>query len=274
MNNILADWKSSENTRKYLIIALVIFLIFSGFGIYLYYSHLQEQTKVKEEKERKLKQEQNSKNAITEFYTKAFEGASIVNYFSFLKESEKSRIPLLWSGFNEVQYQCNTSSCEFDYNLMPGAIFSTQKKFFFGKEYEPSFSEDNLVYSEVESNLIGNLLLDKMNNNESITAPNCSDMLNFIYSYNSSKRIKSEFININRLPVSSISSQEDSYPDYIHNYELLVGEFTVTNSNNYVEAQDFWLKKPYKDYFIITEVTKEKNNTNNLSIKGNLICKK
>lgn len=274
MDNILTNWKSSTKTKRYMLISIIVFLsIVAALGGWYYHS-MQEKENAKLAQEKKESQERANKKSITDFYNNAFIGMNIEYFFSFINESEKSRIPLLISGFTETQYSCDYKSCDFTYQLMTGAIFNSQKKILFNEEYDPVFSENSLEYTDVRLNLNDNILLNKFNKNESITAPICNDFINFIYSYNTSKLSKDGLITIEQLPSNSVQDQENSYSDYQHSYGLLVGEFSVVIPDSYSEAYNFWQNKPYKDFFLITNIDKSSTNNNNLLIKGNFICKK
>lgn len=274
MNEIINNWKDSVKIKRILIVAMVIIIVAVSLGSYLYYSHHQEQEKIKIAKELKIKQEQAGKKTIEDFYENAFEGGSIDKLVVLLNEINRSRVNIERSGFTEYAYQCNQSTCNFNYKLRQGALFSVQEKIFYKDRYKPSFSADELSYNEVLSKLDSNKIKNKFNNEEKITPPSCSNVLNFIYSYNSLQDDPNEKIIITSLPTSSVSSQEDTYPNYQYSYGFMVGNISLTHSDNAFKMKTFWERKPYKDYFLFDSFQKTSEINNIIQLNGKFICKK
>lgn len=272
MNKIIKNWRNPKKLKKILAVVGAVLVVIIGASAYFYYSNYQEQEKKRLVKQRQEQQERNNKKSITDFYVQAFSGASIDQFVNLLKEINLSRIRLEQSGFNETQYNCNASTCDFYYQLRPDAIFNVQSKMMFNQYYEPSFSASELSYSGIDSNMKKNKILELFDDNQEIKAPLCSDMLNFFYSYNSSQ--KSNGIVLKSLPMNRVESQEKSYPTYQHSLGLMIGEIAITQSSDSpLIMQAFWDKKPYRDYFLISEVSKQGTNSS-ISVTGKFICKK
>lgn len=274
MNEIINNWKDSVKIKKILIIVVTIIVIAVSICSYFYYSHNQEQKKIKIAKELKIKQEQTSKKSIHSFYEQAFEGGSIDRLIILLNEINRSRVNLERSGFTEYAYQCDKSTCNFNYKLRNGSLFTVQEKVVYKNNYKPSFSEKELSYEGVNSKLDGNTIKNKFYNEEKITPPSCSNVLNFIYSYNSLQDDENEKIIITSLPTTSVDSQENTYPDYQHSYGFMVGNISLTHSDNAFKMKMFWEKKPYKNYFLINDFQKTSETNNIILLNGKFICKK
>lgn len=274
MNKFIDNWKSSGKIKNIVIGVSIILIIIIGICAYFYYSHYTEQEEIRLAKDRKEKQIKNAQNAITDFYTKAFEGANITQLIKVLSEINISRIPLQETGFNEDYYNCNPNECDFKYVLKDNAIFNSQNKIFFEKSYEPIFSDKELSYTNVGSFMNQNSLSELFNQDKEINLVSCSDLLNYIYSYNSSKKQVNDKIIITSLPENSVASQESSYPEYRHSYGFMVGQFTVNHSDNPFIMETFWLGKPFQKSFLITGLTKMQNTKNMVTLEGKFICKK
>lgn len=274
MNKFIDNWKNSGKIKNIAIGVSSVFVIIIGVCSYFYYSHYTEQEELRLTKERKETQERNAKKSITDFYTKAFEGANVNQLVKVLNEINLSRISLQESGFKEDYYQCNLSECEFKYILKNNAIFNTQKKIFFKKFYEPIFSDRELSYSNVESYLNKNSISELFENNKEIKLATCGDVLNYIYSYNSSRKNINDRITLTSLPENSVASQENSYPGYKHSYGFMMGKFTINYSDNPLVMKSFWFEKPFQQSFLITNLTKIKDSKNMVNLEGKFICKK
>lgn len=274
MSKIINNWKDSARLKKVLIGFGVFFILIIGVASYFYYGYHQEQEKIKLAKILKEKQEGNSKQSISDFYAKAFEGSSIDNFLILLNEINISRIRLEQSGFSEYYYQCDISACDFNYKLKSGALFNVQDKIMKKVRYKAAFSEDELSYTEIPSNLNHNTLKDHFINDGMISPPACSNVLNYLYSYNSSRSNESDRIIIKSLPATSVASQEDSFPGYKHSYGFMVGEFTVKYNDNAILMKAFFDRKPYVNYFLVTGFNKSQDGGNSISLNGKFICKK
>lgn len=274
MNKFIDNWKNSGKTKQIIAIVSVSLTVAIGSCSYFYYSNYKEQEEIKLAKELKENQIKNAKKAITNYYEKAFEGASINQLVKVLGEINISRIPLLETGFNEDYYQCDINNCDFNYILRNNSIFNSQEKIFFGKHYKPIFSDRELSYSGVESELNNNTLSKFFQEDKEIKLVNCNDMLNYIYSYNSSKNSANDKITLTSLPENSVASQESSYPDYKHSYGFMVGKFTITQTDNPLMMKIFWQGKPFQNSFLITNLTKIKNTPKTVILEGKFICKK
>ena len=274
MSKIIDNWKGSAKLKKVFIIIGVFITLVIGAVSYFYYGYYQDQEKIKSAKSLKIKQENNSKKSISDFYIKAFDGSSIDNFLILLKEINISRVRLEQSGFSEYYYQCDTLVCGFNYKLKPGALFNVQDKIMRRLKYKAAFSDDELSYAEIPSDLNNNFLKERFINESDISPPACSNVLNYLYSYNSSRSNEDERIVIKSLPATSVASQEDSFPGYKHSYGFMVSEVTLSYSDNSILMKAFFDRKPYRNYFLITGFNKSQDGNNIISLNGKFICKK
>lgn len=274
MSKIIDNWKGSAKLKRVFIVIGVFMTLIIGVVSFFYIDSYQEQEKVKLAKILKESQESNSKKNISDFYINAFDGSSIDNFLTLLKEINISRIRLEQSGFSEYYYECDTLICNFNYKLKPGALFNVQDKKMWGLKYKATFSDDELSYTDIPSNLNNNILKDLFINESEILPPACSNVLNYLYSYNSSRSNENERIVIKSLPATSVASQENSFPQYKHSYSFMVGEFTLNYSDNSILMKAFLDRKPYRNYFLITGFNKLQDGNNIISLNGKFICKK
>lgn len=275
MNNKLNDWfykmKLSRLVRPrtlLLIVAVVVLfaVVAGGSGYYVY----QKRQEAEALRKQKLAAVQAKRNNIHQFYETLLAGADIEGFLTLYQEITHSRYPIELTGYQETLFNCNTSTCNFSYKPKTDGVFNVQKKQFRGEKYEASFSQDTIDYQDVPSGMGENPLLLQFRQREKIDEPDCNDMLNYLYSYNSLAPKTQHFI-LDALPASSVLVDEAALPGNPENYGLLKADWSVTLEDNYFVVSSFWRSHPYASAFIIKSAEKI-NNT--LNIRGTFLCKK
>lgn len=275
MKNNLIFWKMKlirNNSRKNVIVFLIGFLLIiifvAGLGIYLKKANDEQQAA--EVERLKLKRTQDS---ITTFYVNAFTGIDLNQLPGVMREIEHSRLPFNMVGYTESEYNCINKSCRFIYELSDSFVFSVIDKKFFNVSYEGSFSENTLNFENLMINSDESQLHKKMNAGEQIDAIKCSNLLNYLYGYNSVMD-KSDRVKVVKLPYSTVESAEKQYPSYRDSYSLLTGEFEVQIPDGFSETYFFSEKIPYKDFFIVQNIEKPVKTDTDVILKGVFVCKK
>ncbi|EAO0165643.1 hypothetical protein G3601_005371 [Salmonella enterica] len=267
-NWLYRDTLSSRGRTALLFGGVVVLVAAVGGGTW-YYFHAKAMEK--EEQARQAAEAlQQKRTNIHNFYTTALTGADVRGFLSLYTEILHSRQPVTLSGFREDSFSCTTDSCSFSYLSGENTVFSVQDKVFRGKSYAPSFSLNSVDYSGIPSGMNSNPELEAFNRQQKISEPDCNDVLNYVYSYNSLAEADRRF-TLKELPASSVSADEDSLPGNPDNHGLLAGKWQVSLSDNYVSVFSFWRNQPYASSFIFQSVAGKQGI---LDISGTFLCKK
>ncbi|EBF4234769.1 hypothetical protein I3F86_002208 [Salmonella enterica] len=260
--------KSIKNVTVILSCFLVIAFCVTGAGFYIKKGN--DEKKSAEAERQKIKRNQDS---ITSFYRKAFTGVDLNQLPGVIKEIERSRLPFSMIGFTETDYNCANGSCRFIYELNDMFVFSVIDKHFFNTAYEGSFTENTLNFDSVMIETGKSQLLNKMNSGSPVNSVNCSNILNYLYGYNSVVA-QPERVKVLKLPFSSVMATEQQLPSYRDSYRLMTGEFEVHVPDDFSGAYLFSENNPYKDLFIVQNIEKSVKTGANVILKGVFVCKK
>lgn len=271
MKSKLYFWKDNRKSTKTLgVIILVIVLILvgsvSGWYYLVYIPHKQHE----EELQRKEKAIQAKISQVSNFYDTHLTGGSIEHLSILLSEMYKSRLKLSLSGYGEQSVDCTTTGCTFNYFIQNGHVFNLQDKDFWGRSFSGSFSEKEVSFTDIPSKLDSNILLEKYKATEGIAVPECSVMLNYIYSLNSSGIISGKF-EVTQPPASSVISVEKELNGRGKHYGLLFGSWMMeTKDNSIPHLISIFNSQAFKDDFIIKNVNFK---LDVVSISGEFVCK-
>lgn len=267
-NWLYRDSLSSHGRTALLFGGLVVLVAAVGGGTW-YYFHAK--TVEKEEQARRVAAAlQQKRTNINKFYTTSLTGADSRGFLSLYTEILHSRQPITLAGFKEDSFSCTTESCSFSYQAGENTVFSVQDKAFMGVSYAPSFSENSVDYTDIPSGMNSNPVLEAFNRQEKISEPDCNDVLNYVYSYNSLVDISQRF-TLNELPASSVIEDEESLQGNPDNHGLLAGKWQVSLPDDYVSVFSFWRNQPYASSFIFQSVDGKQGI---LDISGTFVCKK
>lgn len=260
--------RSGKSIIAILIGALVIAFSVAGAGFYV---KKVNDKKLADEAERlKVK---NSQESITSFYREAFAGVDLHQLPIVMEEIKRSRQPFRMIGYTETDYNCSKGSCRFIYELNEMFVFSVIDKYFFDTVYEGSFTENTLNFEGVIIQSGEPRLLDKMNAGSPVDAVKCSNLLNYVYGYNSVVA-QADRVKVSKLPFSSVISAEQQFPLYRNSYGLMTGVFEVHVPDDFYGAYLFSEKNPYRDLFIVKNIEKSVKTGADVILKGVFICKK
>lgn len=274
MKDNLIFWKKKlkkSDSRKSLIIItgiLLITLCATGTGFYI--SKVNNEKLAAEMERKKIK---SAQDGITSFYRKAFIGVDLNQLPGVMQEIERSRLPFSMVGFKETEYYCSNLSCRFIYELNDMFVFSVIDKIFFKTNYEGNFTERTLNFDNIMIKSGESQLLKSMNKGAKINTVKCSNILNYLYSYNSVMK-QSERVQVSKLPFSSVATAEQQFPSYRDSFGLMTGEFEVHVADSFSESYLFAEKNPYRDLFIIQNIEKSVKTGADIILKGVFVCKK
>lgn len=269
-NWLYRDTLSSRGRMAMLFGGVVVTVAVLGGGTW-YWFHAKAEAEAEQARQVAAALQQRKTNIHT-FYTTALTGTGIQGFLNLYGEILQSRQPIELSGFSEDSFSCTTDSCDFSYKAGENTVFSIQQKRFRGTDYPATFSQSTVDYTGIPSRMNSNPVLDAFNRREKITEPDCNDILNYIYSYNSLADAGRRF-TLTALPSSSVTADEAGLPGNPENYGLLAGKWSVTLSDNYLSVFSFWKDRPYATAFIFQSVAK-KANMNTIEISGTFLCKK
>lgn len=252
------------------IIVLLMVLVSGGLTGYYYYTKYKKAAELAKAKQQAAMQLQQKKDSIHSFYEAALKGADVAVFMQLYDEILRSRQPIVMAGFSEDNFSCSTDSCQFSYLANDNAVFSVQQKWFRQQSYSPSFSQNSMDFTAIPSALDHNALLEAFNQHQPISLVGCTDLLNYIYGYNSMVAAERRF-TLTELPASSVIGTEDALVGNAENYGLLAGKWQLSLPDNYVSVASFWQQRPYSSSFIFQSVAGKKGT---LDINGTFLCKK
>ncbi|SPW31143.1 Uncharacterised protein [Edwardsiella tarda] len=267
------NWRSyltKIQKQAYLIIGITTFLLFSliSGGVWYYFQHQEsekENTRLRAEQEhvRKVK-------AVNDYYADILTGVTIHQFLEVMYEINKSKTPLMLSGFDLAQYTCDIQKCSFKFKSKSGSIFSVQELFFSDSGYKANISEDGLEYEISPSPLTHNTLLKKLKARQDIPVAGCSELVNYIHSFNSSANSVKSKLSLSGYPQTSISSIDNVLPDLKDKYDFLNVQWSVTLPDNILELSFFLIRQAYNSSFLIKKV--EKKSSAEVEISGTILC--
>ncbi|EBX3080625.1 hypothetical protein DSM69_09460 [Salmonella enterica subsp. enterica serovar Agama] len=112
-----------------------------------------------------------------------------------------------------------------------------------------------------------------MNKGVQLDVVKCSNLLNYLYGYNSVME-QSDRVKVSKLPYSSVANAEQQFPAYRDSYGLLTGEFEVHVPDGFSDVHLFSERNPYKDLFIVQHIEKSVKTGTDIILKGVFVCKK
>lgn len=267
-NWLYHDTMSSRGRVAGIFVLAVLLVAAMGGGTW-YYFHTKAEKKA-EEVRRVAAAVEQKRAAVRNFYTTALTGAGADGFLALYTEILRSRQPIELTGFREDNFSCTTDTCNFSYVAEENTVFSIQDKWFREVSYAPSFSPSSVEYTGIPAEMSTNPVLEAFQQQAPISEPDCSDLLNYLYSYNSLVDAGQRF-TLTELPSSSVSAVEDALPGNPYNHGLLAGKWRVSLPDNYVSVFSFWRERPYSSSFIFQSVAGKQGN---LDISGTFLCKK
>lgn len=275
MKENLIFWKKKlkkSGSRRNGVVILAGFLVtaicIAGGGLYI--KKVNDKKAAAEVERQKIKRTQES---ITTFYRNAFTGVDLNQLSGVIREIERSRLPFSLIGFTETDYSCSNYSCRFIYELNDTFVFSVTDKNFFNTSYEGSFTENTLNFENVMIKSGDSRLLKNMNKGVQLDVVKCSNLLNYLYGYNSVME-QSDRVKVSKLPYSSVANAEQQFPAYRDSYGLLTGEFEVHVPDGFSDVHLFSERNPFKDLFIVQHIEKSVKTGADIILKGVFVCKK
>lgn len=267
------DWKHyltriQKQSYFFLGVAVIFLFVAVGGGVWYY---VQQQESEKEAARLQAEREHNNNVAsINKYYKEILTGSSINNFMTTLYEVDKSKIPLSLSGFALDKYGCDINKCTFSYSALGGGVFNVQELYFNGESYKANISENGLEYGVEPSPLSQDLLMDQFNSRQEIPVAECSELINYVYSFNSTVVDVKKKLKLLGYPQSSISKIENILPEIKEKYGFLNVKWSVVLPDNTLEISSFLNRQAYKSSFLINKI--EKNNSLEVEISGALLC--
>ncbi|WP_407907735.1 pilus assembly protein [Escherichia coli] len=267
------NWKTYLATiqkKSYLFIGVLVFLLFILLAGGTW-SYLQHRGSVKDAERIAAEQARARKiNEINAYYLGILAGAPLDKVVSIMLDINKGRMPLSLSGFNLENYKCDLVNCIFSFTNSGPSVFNVQELKVFGGQYKANISEKTLEYSVDTSPLKNEVLTNKFNAREKISVPGCSELVNYIHSFNSLiQEAKGKFM-ISGYPSSSISSVEGMLPEVKDQYGFLHMQWNVVLPDNLLEFTSFLSRQAYKESFVVNKIEKKK--PYEIEVTGNLLC--
>lgn len=267
------DWKhylTKVQKQSYLIFGVAVIFLFVSVGGGGWY-YFQQQESEKEAARVQAEREHDKKiSSVSKYYKEILSGSSINNFIASLYEIDKSKIPLSLSGFTLDKYMCDVNKCTFSYSASGGGVFNVQELFFNGESYKANISENGLEYGVDPSPLAQDLLINSFNAREEIPVAECSELINYVYSFNSTMAGVKSKLKLLGYPQSSISKIENVLPEIKEKYSFLNVKWSVVLPDNALEMSSFLSRQAYKSSFLINKV--EKKNSLEVEISGALLC--
>ncbi|EAA7201517.1 hypothetical protein GKP91_04290 [Salmonella enterica subsp. enterica serovar Java] len=262
--------KSSPGGNTIVIIVGFLIITLCAVGTGLYIKKVNDEKLAANVERQKTKRTQDS---ITSFYRMAFSGVDLNQLPGVMLEIERSRLPFSMIGFTETEYYCSNATCRFIYNLNDMFVFSVIDKKFFNTNYKGSFTEKSLDFDNVRIKTGESRILMNMNKGASFNTEKCSNLLNYLYGYNS-VMAQPDRVKVSKLPFSSVAAAEQEFPLYRDSFGLMTGEFEVHVPEGLSDVYFFAGTNPYKDLFIVKSIEKTVKTGADVILKGVFICKK
>lgn len=290
-------WKNkklSSGTAIIILVVITLILVCGGGGAYWYYCievPRQEQEALRIQQEQKI---QSDIAAVNAFYEKTLAGGNYLQVISLLREINRSRLLLDSIGFIEKDFVCNMKNCSFNYELAGNTIYNTPQKPFYGEYYDVSLigageskkqrgassgtkkNEDVFSYKNLPG-IKQSSLLAGYKKRESLVFQRCSNIVNYINSYNSvfssmpGPDRKTKLLSMDKYPQSPVMSTEKSLGTKVHYYGMLSAPLTLTIKETGIPHLVSVIQGlAYKESFIINGI--ELNEREGYKISGVMVC--
>lgn len=270
MNKGLYFWKSKRVPSKMIgVVLIVLFLLIVGLGAGWYYFLYLPQKKMEAEIKAKNAAIERQIKEVNDFYLDKLKGGSVSEFTDLLTEIYKSRIMLRLTGYQENSFTCSPESCTFGYTLKPSVVFNVQKKMFWSNFFSGSFSDTEITYSDIPSKLSGNKIFSSYMAKENVAVPDCGEVLNYIYSYNSTHPSAGEY-TVTDPPSSSVSDVEDKVRSRKKYYGLMFGSWTLKTKNDLTKIMSQFDRQAYRDSLIVKSI---ELSSGDINISGVFVCK-
>lgn len=210
------------------------------------------------------------KKSIDDYYFRILNGAPLSQFVNSLLEINKSSIPLSLSGFNLDSYVCDLSKCTFSYKSLSGRIFNVQELSIFNNNFKANISDKGLEYMVSPSLLSNDSLIEKYKLRKPIAVAKCSELVNYVHSFNSMVADGKNKVNISGYPQSEISAVEHILPDVKNLYGFLNVQWTTILPDNIREISSFLGRQAYNESFLVNKVEKKKSSE--VEVSGTLLC--
>ncbi|EOU3971294.1 TPA: pilus assembly protein [Salmonella enterica] len=273
MNLSNIDWKTylaKIQRQSYLTIGALIFIFFCVCigGIWYFF---QQKEATNEAAKKTAEQElANNVKRINDYYASILNGASPQKATEVLIAIRQSSVPLSLSGFNLDTYSCDVTNCTFSYISEDNKIFNTQEINFFGKDYKANVSEKGLEYQVEPSPLNNEGFIKKYDVRENISVADCSELVNYVQSFNSLKYDSKKNIVLSGYPDSSISAIENILPEVKSKYGFKNVQWSITLSDDILGISSFLNRQAYSESFRINKIEKKKSSE--IEVSGKLLC--
>lgn len=267
------NWKNyitKIQRQSYLIIGVLSFILLGimAGGTWYYFQHQQS---VRDAEKLQAEQELAKKvKSVNDYYLSILNGVSLSQFIEVFLEVNKSSIPLSISGFKLDNYLCDLSKCTFSYKSSSDKIFNVQELFVFNNEYKANISDIGLEYMVSPSPFTNGSLVEKFQSRMPISVAKCSELVNYIHSFNSMITDGKKRINLSGYPQSSINTIENILPDVKEKYGFLNVQWSVTLPDNIVEMSSFLGRQAYSESFLVNKVEKKKSS--DVEVSGILLC--
>ncbi|EIY6048118.1 pilus assembly protein [Escherichia coli] len=273
MNLSNFDWKTylaKIQRQSYLAIGGAIFVFFCICAGGVWYFYEQKESAKEVEKKRQEQELANKIKSINDYYADILSGSSTTKAIDIFLAINQSSVPLSLSGFNLDLYSCDVNSCTFSYSTTNEKIFNIQEVNFLGEYYKANISEKGLEYQISQSSLADNDLREKYNSMEDIPVADCSELVNYVHSFNSLTSDSKGKIVLSGYPDSSISSVEDVLPEIKKKYGFKNVQWSTTLPDDILSVTSFLSRQAYKESFRVNKI--EKKQSSEIEISGKLLC--
>ncbi|EHW5250954.1 pilus assembly protein [Escherichia coli] len=273
MNIANFNWKSylaKIQRQSYAVIGLLSFALLSiGAGGVWFYLDKKEAA---EESERLKKQQELAAKIkkVNDYYKDILDGASPGKVVDIIVAVSQSSLPVKLAGFSLDSYKCDLSTCAFSFLSQDGKIFNIQDLYFHGDYYKPNISPKGVEYQIKSSPLKSDDLHKRFEARESIDTVNCSELINYVRSFNSLMTDKKFQLNLSGYPASSIESIENVIPEVKNKYALKSVKWNAILDDDILAVTAFLKRQAYSESFRINKIEKKKSS--GIEISGNLIC--
>ncbi|ENC2565073.1 pilus assembly protein [Escherichia albertii] len=273
MNLSNFDWKThlaKIQRQSYFAVGVLVFILFCVFTGGAWYFFQQKEASKEAEKIRAEQEFVNNVKRINDYYANILSGASPQKAIDIFLAIRQSSVPLSLSGLNLDEYNCDITNCTFSYTTANDKIFNIQEFNFLGKDYKANVSEKGLEYLITPSPLADDSFFNKYNSRENIFVADCSELVNYVQSFNSTIPNSKGKIILSGYPSSSISSIENILPEVKSKYGLKNVQWRATLSDDILAISSFLDRQAYSESFRINKI--EKKNSSEIEISGKLLC--
>lgn len=289
-------WKNKRKAsgKAVILMAVTTLLLVCGGGIAYWYYGIEiprrEAELLRQQQQQKIVQDINT---VTTWYEKTLAGASAEQVIDLLNEVQRSRLLMEQSGWKEESFSCNDKTCRFDYALSDTGIYNTPQKAWFGKNYPVSQldmsakkkggqskkDDFQITYQEL-SGLKSSKMLALYKSKKPLALSNCSEIVSYINSYNSSlsqfnesgKKNSDGRLPMSTFPGSPVAGLEKTLGIKVNRHGMLsmpVSWATKSESLPHTIAQ--FSNLAFKSALVIKKV--ERDQKDGYQITGEMVCK-